>query len=261
MRMRSIPPLWREPAIAFEAAQLIRSGLFRTKAPIGRDQDVMLIPGLFAPDESLMLMARWLRRRGYRPRRSGIAINVDCSERAVSQLGDRLHDIYRQAGGRPVLIVGHSRGGLLGRVLASRHPDMVAGLVTLGSPHVRCLEAMHPLLKAHVAMTSRLGDAGLRQVATSACAHGRGCCERFMDDLGSVFPAHARFTSIYTRTDGVIDWRACLDRCAVHVEVSSTHLGMACNASVFAAVSDALERTRPAAAARQSDALPPLLAA
>jgi pimeloyl-ACP methyl ester carboxylesterase len=44
-----------------------------------------------------------------------------------------------------VTVVGHSLGGLLARGLAVRRPDLVAGIVTLGSP-VLALGAHHAAL-------------------------------------------------------------------------------------------------------------------
>src|SRR3954468_22259484 len=57
----------------------------RTNA--GNGLAVLLIPGLLAPDRSLGLLARYLRRHGFTPRRAGIASNVDCSEREAGRLG------------------------------------------------------------------------------------------------------------------------------------------------------------------------------
>lgn len=50
------------------------------------------------------------------------------------------------------------------------------------------------------------------------------------------------FLSIYSRTDGPIDHRACLDPSAEHVEVDSSHCGMALNAEIYRAVSAWLDR-------------------
>ena len=51
-----------------------------------------------------------------------------------------------------------------------------------------------------------------------------------MDDR---LPTSVGFASLYSRSDGVIHWRACLDPQARHVEVSSSHCGMAVNRDVF----------------------------
>ena len=39
-------------------------------------------------------------------------------------------------------------------------------------------------------------------------------------------PAEVELVSIYTTSDGVVDWRSCMVPGATNVEVSGTHLGM-----------------------------------
>ena len=47
-----------------------------------------------------------------------------------------IHYIEREAGGAPVQLVGHSLGGYLSLLAASRRPDLAAGVVLLDSPLV-----------------------------------------------------------------------------------------------------------------------------
>jgi triacylglycerol lipase len=54
------------------------------------------------------------------------------------------------------------------------------------------------------------------------------------------FPEGVGFTSVYSHSDGVVDWRACLDPAASKVEVRSTHVGMSVNPAVFAVLARAL---------------------
>jgi hypothetical protein len=53
-------------------------------------------------------------------------------------------------------------------------------------------------------------------------------------------PTGVAFTAIYSRRDGIVDWRACVDPLATPVEVRSSHLGMAVDPSVVRAVRRAL---------------------
>jgi hypothetical protein len=57
------------------------------------------------------------------------------------------------------------------------------------------------------------------------------------EQLAAPFPGGIRFASVYSRSDGVVDWRACLDPAARHIEVHSTHVGMAVNAAVYGVIS------------------------
>ena len=53
-------------------------------------------------------------------------------------------------------------------------------------------------------------------------------------------PASVNFTSIYSRSDGVVHWRACLDPDATHLEIDGSHCGMALNGKIFRAIAEQL---------------------
>jgi triacylglycerol lipase len=54
------------------------------------------------------------------------------------------------------------------------------------------------------------------------------------------------YVSIYSRSDGIVNWKACLDPGAECVEIAASHLGMAVNAQAYQALAAALERFRRA---------------
>lgn len=45
----------------------------------------MLLPGLGGDDQTLLVLAAWLRRIGYRPHTCGFVANLDCSDRALDR--------------------------------------------------------------------------------------------------------------------------------------------------------------------------------
>ncbi len=232
------PPLWRETRAGVEAAALFRSSVWRGGGvPDGEGRPVMLIPGFLAGDGSLSTMTRWLRENGYSTRRAGMRANVGCSEDGLARLEARLEGLA-EARGQRVAIIGQSRGGVFARVLAARRPDLVSGIVTLGSPTVRQLSA-HPVVLAHVLLVGALGTTRVPGMFTVRCLRGT-CCERFRADLVGSFPTDVGFSALYSRTDGVVDWRACLDPAAEQIEVRASHIGMAINAEVYAEVGHAL---------------------
>ena len=77
--------------------------------PHGDGAPVLLMPGFLAGDSSLVVLRAWLERIGYAPFLSGILMNVDCSDRALRRLDARLEEVHANAG-RPVALIGHSRG-------------------------------------------------------------------------------------------------------------------------------------------------------
>ena len=221
----------------------------------GRGRPVLLIPGFLAGDGSLSMMAGWLKRSGYRPSRAGIVSNVNCAGVLMPRLEERLERLVALQGQRAA-IVGQSRGGTLAKVLAHRRPDLVSGVVALGSPQVNPL-AVHPLVRLGVEAVSRLGSLGAPGLFKRSCLDG-DCCSTFWEDLGEPPARGVRLVSVYSKSDGVVDGRSCLDPHADElVEIAASHCGMAVSRSAWRAVADALDgfreadaRGRPAARAR-----------
>ena len=226
-----IPPLWRESRFGLELAELRRSPVFRGHGvPGGDGRAVMLIPGFMAGDGSLATMTHWLRQAGYHTRRAGIRANVGCSEEACARLEARLEG-FAEHTGQKVSIVGQSRGGVFARALAVRRPDLVEGIVTLGSPTVSQLR-IHPLVLAQVGVVSALGSARFPGLFSWRCLRG-DCCQDFRGALAAPFPDEVGYVAMYSRSDGVVDWHSCLDEAAQLVEVGASHCGMAVSAQVY----------------------------
>jgi hypothetical protein len=61
------------------------------------------------------------------------------------------------------------------------------------------------------------------------------------------FPSSVGYMSIYSRSDGIVDWHSCLDPAADHVEIQASHCGMAVSRQAYRATAEALERFRRAA--------------
>ncbi len=236
------PPLWRESRVPLETAALLRDPIYRGEGVRGAGgQPVLLIPGFLAGDDSLGFMTKWLRRTGHRTRSAGIRANVDCSGKSVAKLMERTEELAERHG-RRVVLVGQSRGGTFARVMAVRRPDLVSGIITLGSPLVRTFD-IHPIVKMHVRTVGALGSIGARGMFSLSCLSG-DCCEEFRTELQAPFPEDVGFMSIYSKSDGVVRWRSCLDEAAQHIEVKSSHIGMAVNPGAYRAVATALERFR-----------------
>ncbi|HEX6457421.1 MAG TPA: alpha/beta hydrolase [Thermoleophilaceae bacterium] len=211
-------------------------------------QPVMLIPGFLAGDDSLGLMTQWLRRTGHHTRKAGIRSNIDCSEAAVARLEERV-EVMAECCEQKVAIVGQSRGGNFAKVIAIRRPDLVSGIVTLGSPQLDPL-AVHPLVALPVLAVGALGTLGAPGLFRHSCRNGR-CCESFWEDMHADFPNGVGYVSIYSRSDGIVDWHSCLDPAAEHVEIQASHCGMAVSGQAYRATAEALEGFRRGELRRQ----------
>lgn len=205
---------------------------------------VLLIPGFLAGDWTLTAMARELRSSGFRTYRSQIHANVGCTLEAALALETRLEQIAERRGAR-VQIVGHSLGGMIARGLAARRPDLVSGIVTMGSP-MRAPAAHHAVLTRGVRLLNRLADAGVPGLMSEDCVAGE-CAHLSFTESQEPLRADVTMTNIYSRRDGIVDWRACIDPAGTPVEVRASHVGMAVDPRVVEVVTAALLREGVAA--------------
>jgi triacylglycerol lipase len=237
-------PVWRELRYSGELARLLAENVLQ--APSRREDatPVLLVPGFMAGDASLTVLRHWLRRRGHRVSMSGMRANVGCAERIVTRLEAHLEEFAADCE-RPVVLIGQSRGGALARALAVRHPETVCGLVMLGSPVRDGLAVSSPVLRT-VRWVARLGDLGLPRVFSTSCRDG-ACCEDFRADLTAPLAASVEAISVHSRSDGIVDWRACLDPHAEPVEVDSSHCGMSVHPAVYRVLERALDGSTEAA--------------
>lgn len=232
------PPIWRE----------LSPGLLRppprrpASVPPTARRNVVLVPGFLAPDQSTAVLAAAIRDAGHRAHHARLGSTSGCNELLASALVARL-DALAAAGATRLTLVGHSRGGQLAKVAARRRPDLVDGLITLGAP-LTDPWGMHLSVKLVVVALRGLGRRGLAAggCGDADCPFGR-CSAAYFDDLAGDLSAHVRFTSLYSRRDGIVQWRTCLDPSAVHVEVQSSHLEMAVDPHVVATVLRELAQT------------------
>ncbi len=206
-------------------------------------EPVLLIPGFMAGDYTLVGMAAMLRGAGYRTYRSRIRMNMGCTREAADRL-ERLVEAIANRRGRKVSLVGHSLGGMLARALAARRPDLIGGIVSMGSP-IMAPGAVHDLLARDAELLTRLTRAGFGGLMSEDCIAG-SCARASFEETRVELDPSVGFTAIYSQRDGIVDWRACLDPAAVPVEVTASHVGMAIDPRVFDAVREALEGQRQA---------------
>ena len=239
------PPIFSEPLCILELLALrLSPAYYGLGIPRGDGSAVVIIPGLLCLDLHLFELYAWLRRIGYRPYYSGIGMAADCPERLAGILDETIDRAYAETG-RSVHLIGHSLGGIFARAAAVRRPSRIASVITLGSPF-RGLK-MHGLL----VVLSKLVRGGIRTVRPSVpqeCGSSRCHCN-FGQSLGQRWPRSVRATAVYTKCDGLVDWRYCLSgKPDIDVEVVGTHFGLPFNARVFQHIAQRLSAPETSAA-------------
>lgn len=199
------------------ARQLLRA------APSGDGHTVLVLPGLGTTDSATAMLRRFLAGLGYDVHGWGLGRNIGPSVRVVEGLRLLLESLARDG---KVSMVGWSLGGVFARELARLHPDLVRQVITLGSPY-----AMRDLRQTRVnplyQLLARFYVAGAELPPPE---HTR-----------PPFPVAA--TSVYSRSDGIVAWRTCVEEPAPpreNVAVASSHLGYGYNATVLWVIADRL---------------------
>ncbi len=230
-----VPPIWRERRAGAELAAL-HADRPAPPAPPHPGAPVLVVPGFAAGDAHVALLRDWFREGGWDARPTGLTDGRRCSSRDLAVVEDTLVRVHTETG-QPVTLVGHSRGGMFAKALAVRHPDRVRALVTLGSPLTDPF-GVHlavRLLTLGMATMTYLG----RRDWVRNCPFG-DCCRQVHDDVLTPAPAGLPFTSVASRSDGIVSWQASQDPGARCVTVDSSHGGMVAHPGVWAAVADAL---------------------
>ena len=193
--------------------------------PRGDGHPVLVLPGFTAADASTWYLRAVLRSKGHAAHGWGLGTNVGPHPRIVRGIERRLLALADRHG-RAVSLVGWSLGGVYARELARSHPDRVRGIVTLASPFRLRDDDRSTAQQLYRRLAPRTDP-----------FPGRLAREHDREPL----PVPA--TSIYTRTDGVVRWHACIDAVgptSENIEVRGTHSGLGVNAAALLAVADRL---------------------
>jgi len=228
----------RETRWQLELYRLLVDPVFRgSGVPRGDGRPVILMPGLGGGDQTLLVLASWLRRVGYRPYTCGFVANVDCSDRAVERVQRRL-ELLHSRHGRRLALIGHSRGGHYARALGHRAPELVSHAISIGAGLRQMLAISYPTQAAARGIRGillRTGRAGSPHCLTEAC----DCA--FARDFAGPFPVdRVRLTSIYSKEDGVVRWQSAIAPYADCIEVTGSHVGLVFNRRAYRAIASAL---------------------
>ncbi len=160
------------------------------------ERPVLLLPGFLATRRTLAILERRLRRDGYSPFSLnlggllGTFNTLSIEERAlyVREKIERLYQRFEKMG--PLAIVGHSKGGLIGRYYVKRlggHQRCCA-LITLGTPHNGA-----PIAYLGMGLGPILPSLGEMRPMS-----------RFIQRLKEgTFPSEVRLVSVYSKDDRI----------------------------------------------------------
>jgi len=245
------PNLASEARAILEYWELVASPVFngRAKIPQGDGRQVLLVPGLFGNDWYLQTLSMWLRRIGYRPVASGLRFNAGCPDRLTREAEAGIRDAID--GDRPVAVIGHSRGGMLGKVFLTRIGFPCDRLILLGSPLGAILRGGRDALT--YALLNDDEEQG-EQIASPHVANAGRQAMRLLDpdctlpvcdcgyihDLLAPLPDGIAVTSIYSREDPVVAPTASRVEGANNIEIRGSHGGLVNNAAAYPHIAAAL---------------------
>jgi pimeloyl-ACP methyl ester carboxylesterase len=210
-----------EPRGLFSFARLIAAAPFLAAAPRGAAQAAIVLPGLGATDRSTAAIRAYLKFLGYEAHGWNRGRNVRPAGADLPAVAAQIRSLH-EVTGTLVSLVGWSRGGIIAREAARMAPDAVRMVVTLGSPFAA------PAASNVGAVWRRLtGEAFPAQTPQQLQA------------LAAPLPVPC--TSIYSRSDGVVAWRACRQAegpQSENVEVRGAHVGLGFNPAALWVIAD-----------------------
>jgi pimeloyl-ACP methyl ester carboxylesterase len=208
-----------------DLAALLLAVPWLAAAPRGDGHGVLVLPGMLASDTSTLPLRAFLGRLGYDVRGWDLGRNCGPTDAVLAGLPRALL-AHATRTGRPVSLVGWSLGGVYARELARRYPTRVRQVITLGSPFT--LNDLR-LSRAHAPYQR------LRHL------HADG--SRLPTGEQRARPIGVPSTSVYSRLDGVVPWRSCMEpETDLHqnVEVRCSHIGFAVDPATLWLIADRL---------------------
>jgi len=237
-----VASFWTEALFAAEVLFLHASPVYYgLGVPQGDGSAVVIIPGFLGTDLYLTELHAWLKRIGYKPYFSGIGVNAECPNLLIQRRLSQTIDKALSDTGRKIHLIGHSLGGVIARSVAGQRPNDIASVITLASP-IRGTVANRAVLHAAEAVRLRILEEHGRNVLPS-CYTGRCTCN-FLGSLRRAVPESMVETAIFTRQDGIVDWRYCITSDPEKdIEVPGTHIGMAFNPAAYSVLAERLALT------------------
>jgi len=221
------------PSLALLATEPLRAALDFLSAHIGATprrvgdgHPVVVYPGLGGGAVTTAHLRRFLNECGFVALDWELGVNrgpEGLFEAWSRKLADPVRELHARRGHK-VSLVGWSLGGIYAREVAKCFPDAVRQVITLGTPFSALGDGNH------AGTIFRLLGGDTSQLTPALQARLRE-------------PPPVPTTSVYSRSDGVVCWRGCLEQEGPgreNIEVNASHLGMGTHPEVLRIVADRL---------------------
>jgi hypothetical protein len=190
--------------------------------PVGDGHPVVVYPGLGGGALATSHMRSYLRECGFAAHDWNRGVNTGPEGDFDEWLDGLVQHVrgLQAEHGRRVSLIGWSLGGVYAREVAKRSPDATRQVITLATPFSSMSGANH----ARTIYRMLGGDTS--QLTPELQARLKEC-------------PPVPTTSVYSKSDGVVSWRGCLERerdCVENVEVNASHLGMVAHPEVLRVV-------------------------
>jgi hypothetical protein len=221
------------PALGLLATEPLRALLDYCAAKVaslprglGDGHPVVVYPGLGAGALTTAHLRKYLRDCGFTVHDWEGGVNTGPEgifDDWLATLEQRVRDLHALHG-QKVSLIGWSLGGVYAREIAKRCPDAVRQVITLGTPFAALAHGNHAgtvfkLLNRDKAHLPPELEARIREVPPVPT------------------------TSIFSKTDGIVSWRGCIEKktpTSESVEVHASHLGMVTHPQVLRIVANRL---------------------
>lgn len=231
--------LFELPRVLHEMSLLLPADRYLKRLGGGQGEPVIVLPGFAADDRSTAILRKYLNIWGYDARPWGIGQNLNPGdmmdtqstvaqiENNLDRLAELLHQLKTDTGEK-VSLIGWSLGGIVSRQLASRYPELVSKVITMGTPFGDFRSTVvYPLLQRWSKNDVSVEDIETWNALTDA-------------PLGNV-----PMTVIYSNSDGFVPPHNARDAQAnviEFIEVVCSHVGFGVHPVVFKLLSDRLQQ-------------------
>jgi len=194
-------------------------------SPTNNQRKVLLLPGFGMPEGSMNILQKRLNQCGHKAMLWGLGRNHGQVGPLLNAFQDRLKCVYEEEG-CPIDLIGWSLGGHIARESAREKPHMVRKLITLATP------AVGGPKYTFCGKFYELSGWDLDRIEINS--------QKKFD-----IPITVPIVSIYTQSDGVVSWEACIDKWSpnvCHIKVNASHMGMPFSLDVFSHIIEQLNQ-------------------